>query len=106
MVQRMVENGVVVATIGYNLAPTVTLNEMIEEIFDAILYLENFAKTRSSANLYLCGHSAGAHLVFMALLNLTKNQLSCLKGVVLLAGVLCTEFLPHLPEVHEQLRYL
>lgn len=87
MVENMVKNGILVAIIGYNLAPIIHLKQMIDEIGDAIIFLDSWCKQRGTKSLYTAGHSAGAHLMFMSLLNINRSSLHCLKGLVLLSGI-------------------
>lgn len=86
MVRSLVSSGIVVAVIGYDLAPTVTLEEMISEITESVNYLNSWALERASRGLYIAGHSAGAHLTFMALLR-SESILNSVKGAILLGGV-------------------
>ncbi|MGF7162456.1 arylformamidase [Rhodoligotrophos appendicifer] len=53
------ERGLPMALIGYDLCPTVTLEEIVREIRDAVRFLVQ----RYDRRLVLSGHSAGGHLV-------------------------------------------
>jgi len=60
-----VEAGVPLANINYDLCPSVTLDEIVDEIREAVLYCAHHAADFGAAARRLClvGHSAGAHLV-------------------------------------------
>jgi len=79
--------GCIAAVVGYNLAPEVSLDDMVTEIQGAVKFVtEKFPKSK----LFLCGHSAGAHLCAMMALTNWKNNLSvpqAIHGMCLLSGV-------------------
>jgi len=104
MVENLVNRGIVVAVIGYNLAPKISLQEMIQEISDAIIFLEKFATEGNFGEICLAGHSAGAHLIFMALLNIKQEKLKYFRKMVLLSGIHNLEDMTLLKE-NEKLKY-
>ncbi|KAL5483765.1 hypothetical protein EMCRGX_G020178 [Ephydatia muelleri] len=79
--------GILVAVVGYDLAPKVTMTEIVEQCRQACVYLRlKFAKSR----LLVCGHSAGAHLA-ACLLATDWSQYGLgvfpFSGAVLLSGI-------------------
>jgi arylformamidase len=58
-----VEAGVPFANINYDLCPSVTLDAIVDEIREAVLYCVHHAADFGAAarRLFLVGHSAGAH---------------------------------------------
>ena len=79
--------GCIVVVVGYNLAPEARMEEIITEIQVAVEYVANkFPKSK----LFLCGHSAGAHLcAMMAVTNWKKDSLvpQAVHGMFLLSGI-------------------
>lgn len=49
--------------IGYDLCPTVSLSEIVEQIKNAAKFVFEYAEKMGSRGVYFAGHSAGAHLV-------------------------------------------
>ncbi|KAL3279824.1 hypothetical protein HHI36_017329 [Cryptolaemus montrouzieri] len=49
--------------IGYELCPTVQLDDIIQQTEKALRVCLEYAKNKKSSGIYLMGHSAGAHLV-------------------------------------------
>jgi len=79
--------GCIAAVVGYNLAPEVSLDNMVTEIQHAVEFV---AKKFPKSKLFLCGHSAGAHLcAMMSLTNWNNNLLvsQAIHGMCLLSGV-------------------
>ncbi|KAJ9584046.1 hypothetical protein L9F63_021623, partial [Diploptera punctata] len=86
------ECGTRVIVVGYDLAPSVSVNDIIKEIEEAATYIVNEAFTRRSKSVVFCGHSAGAHLISMLLLSGWMDTLDTevqhmVKGFVLISGV-------------------
>ena len=79
--------GCVAAVVGYNLAPEASLNQMVSEIKSAVKYINTrFPKSK----LFLCGHSAGAHLCAMMMVSDWSKDPSipqAIHGMFLLSGV-------------------
>lgn len=86
MVRSLISSGVIVAVIGYDLSPAISMDEIVEEIADSITYLNNWATERKSQGLYVSGHSAGAHLTFMGMVR-ARCSLTSVKGIMLLSGI-------------------
>jgi len=78
--------GVITAVIGYELAPVVSMEKMVQGIVKATSFLNDWCTRRGSNGLYLCGHSAGAHLLASAVMTDSKN-LDQVTGIFLLSGV-------------------
>lgn len=98
MAVPLAEAGIVTVSVGYDLAPKVTLTEIVEECCRAVVFV---AKKFPNALLVGCGHSAGAHLA-ACMAHMEWHQYGMevcpLKGTVLLDGLydltpfkLCTE---------------
>ncbi len=80
--------GVSHAVVGYDLAPTASLSQIIEQCHHALLYLANNAKQLKFNNrqIVLAGSSAGAHLAMMLCL-LNDHSKVPLKAAILLSGI-------------------
>ncbi|XP_053396077.1 kynurenine formamidase-like [Mercenaria mercenaria] len=83
--------GAVVVSVGYDLAPQANMDEIVSQVKKAVSFVLTMATRRGSSGVYLCGHSAGAHL---AALMLSQNWLEetmvspgMIKGAVLVCGV-------------------
>ena len=83
----LTSRGVSTVIVGYSLAPEATIDDMINEVQNAIASIcEKF----SDCNLYLCGFSAGAHLCAMMMCRHWKDGSkvpSTIKGMFLISGV-------------------
>ena len=82
-----VEAGVPLANINYDLCPSITLDEIVDEIREAVLYCAHHAAAR---RLCLVGHSAGAHLVARMLAQdwaAAGLPADTITGVVALSGI-------------------
>jgi arylformamidase len=57
--------GVTLANVNYDLCPGVALDEIVDEVREAVLYFAHHAADvgTDAQRLFLIGHSAGAHLV-------------------------------------------
>lgn len=86
MVQNLFRQNVITALIGYDLAPSISLSDMVQQIVKATSYVNDWCTRRGSNGLYLCGHSAGAHLLAQAIMTDAGN-LDQVKGVFLLSGI-------------------
>lgn len=89
MVRSLVSSGFIVMVFGYDLAPAVTLEEIIHQVAESITYANSWALERNS-KLYVGGHSAGGHLTFMGLYR-AEGNLSAVRGAILFAGALNVE---------------
>lgn len=66
--KALAERGYAVAVVGYRLYPTVQFPGFVQDVAQALVHLnENNARLGwPAAPLWLCGHSAGAHIVMLA----------------------------------------
>ncbi|KAG6796750.1 kynurenine formamidase isoform X1 [Apis mellifera caucasica] len=89
-----VNKGIKVITIGYDLCPNVKLRDIISQIKTAIAHILKSASSLKCRNVWVSGHSAGAHLASSILYDklwldeMTKHgYLYLLKGIVLISGI-------------------
>ncbi|KAK3585140.1 hypothetical protein CHS0354_034269 [Potamilus streckersoni] len=91
MVPPIASAGAVCITVGYNLAPQASMDEIVTQIWHAMVYIISLAKRRGSSGIYLCGHSAGAHLAALMLavdwMAECMSSNSLIKGAVLVSGI-------------------
>lgn len=80
-----VQAGIAFASLNYDLAPSVTIPEIVGQIRRAIPWLVRHAETHGfdGERIFVAGHSAGGHLAVMALLTVTES----IKGVCSVSGV-------------------
>lgn len=88
MAASLVPKGVAVAAVEYTIAPKGYMDLMVYQVRQSVLSIaQMFPQT---SGLYLCGHSAGAHLVAMVL-STDWSQFSttspCIKGAFLVSGI-------------------
>lgn len=87
------DKGFIVASINYRLSPAVTHPEHIQDVAKAVAWIEdNISKYGGDPKqLYLLGHSAGAHLAALAAVDVVRMQEAganpnSIRGVILLDG--------------------
>ncbi|XP_006751818.1 kynurenine formamidase isoform X9 [Leptonychotes weddellii] len=87
MVNPLTAQGVAVVVMAYDLAPKGTLDQMVDQVTRSIAFVQK--QYPCNEGLYLCGHSAGAHLASMMFLtNWTKHGVTPnLKGFFLVSGI-------------------
>ncbi|CAL7949268.1 unnamed protein product [Xylocopa violacea] len=97
-----VRKGIKVITIGYDLCPNVKLGDIISQIKTAIEHVLKDAFSLGCRNIWVAGHSAGAHLAASLLFDqlwldkmMKQGYLNLLKGIVLISGVYSLEPLLH-----------
>jgi arylformamidase len=100
--------GVTVALVEYDLCPDVSVTEIVRQVRSAIswVYKNISAYGGDSSRLYLCGVSAGGHLVTMALAHdWAKEGLprDIIKGGVAVSGVYDLDAVLHIA-VNKQIR--
>nr|XP_021495835.1 kynurenine formamidase isoform X2 [Meriones unguiculatus] len=85
MVNPLTAQGMVVVIVAYDIAPKGTLDLMVEQVARSVVFLQR--RYPSNQGIYLCGHSAGAHLAAMMLLaSWTKHGVTPnLQGFLLFA---------------------
>ena len=59
----LVQKGIRVVVIDYDLCPTVTLNEIVLQVQKAFKWISEYLSRNSVKQLSIAGHSAGAHLL-------------------------------------------
>ncbi|XP_060058828.1 kynurenine formamidase isoform X2 [Erinaceus europaeus] len=86
---------VAVVIVGYDIAPKGTLDLMVDQVTRSISFLQK--QFPRNEGIYLCGHSAGAHLATMMLLtDWTKQEVTPnLKGLFLVSGIYDLEPIIH-----------
>ncbi|XP_024409519.1 kynurenine formamidase [Desmodus rotundus] len=95
MVDPLTAQGVAVVIVAYDIAPKGSLDRMVDQVTRSIVSVHK--RYPYNEGIYLCGHSAGAHLAAMMLLvNWTKHGVMCnLKGFFLVSGIYHLEPLVH-----------
>jgi arylformamidase len=86
------ERGVAVALIGYELAPAVRMDVIVEQVRTGLAWLHRHASSHDCdpSRLFLAGHSAGGHLAAMALATDRRRRglpEDTIKGVCAISGV-------------------
>lgn len=87
-----VDRGAAVAVPGYDLAPAVSVGEIVEQIRRALLFLHREAGNLGvdGARIVVTGHSAGGHLAAMALATDWRafaTPADLIRGMVALSGL-------------------
>ncbi|XP_076749599.1 kynurenine formamidase [Xylocopa sonorina] len=97
-----VRKGIKVVTIGYDLCPNVKLEDIVSQIKSAIEHILKDSFGNECRNIWVAGHSAGAHLAASLLYDelwldkmMKQGYLNLLKGIVLISGVYSLESLVH-----------
>lgn len=93
-VPGFVAKGIKVVTVGYDLCPHVKLEDIISQIKLAIEEILKSASSYGSRNVWIVGHSAGAHLAASILHDelwqdemTERSYFNLLKGIVLIGGI-------------------
>ncbi|XP_039082242.1 kynurenine formamidase isoform X2 [Hyaena hyaena] len=86
-VNPVTAEGVAVVVVGYDIAPKGTLDQMVDQVARSVVFIQK--QYPHNRGIYLCGHSAGAHLAAMMLLaSWTKHGVTPnLKGFFLVSGI-------------------
>lgn len=100
--------GITVALVEYDLCPEVSVTDIVQQVRSAIswIYKNISAYGGDPAKIYICGVSAGGHLVTMALAHDWEiENLPChiIKGCVAISGVYDLDAVLHVA-VNEQIR--
>lgn len=66
-VTPLVKKGIRVAVVDYDLCPQVTLEQLVDQVHKAFEWIADYVRKNSIKSLSIAGHSAGAHLLAMAL---------------------------------------
>ncbi len=89
MAQNLIDNDIVLVAVGHEIAPNVSMTQIVSQVEHGI------AKVLANSNgsqVFICGHSAGAHLASMMLhtdfskYGVSRSK-SGLNGLVLVSGV-------------------
>ena len=56
------KQGIAVSNLNYDLCPSVTLDEIVNEIVEAFQFIKNKSYDWQTSGIFLIGHPAGAHL--------------------------------------------
>lgn len=77
------ENGCAAFAVNYRLAPEATIDEIVEDVANAIRWAIAQAEELhgNSNRIYIAGHSAGAHLALMSYLLLLAQQDKIAQGI-------------------------
>ncbi len=102
------EAGVTVALVEYDLCPDVSVTDIVRQVRSAIgwVYKNISAYGGDPEKIYICGVSAGGHLVTMALAHDWENEglpRHIIKGCVAISGVYDLDAVLHV-SVNEQIR--
>uniref|UniRef100_A0A4W3JXX8 Kynurenine formamidase n=1 Tax=Callorhinchus milii TaxID=7868 RepID=A0A4W3JXX8_CALMI len=87
MVPPLVKAGVVVVSVGYDLAPKGNMDLIVSQVRRSVVFIVQQYSTFSG--IYLCGHSAGAHLAAMVLCTDWSEYgvVPDVKGAFLVSGI-------------------
>lgn len=75
-VAPLVKQGIRVIVVDYDLCPQVTLEQLVAQVHKAFKWISNYVRENAIKNLSIAGHSAGAHLLAMALTKSFMNTIS------------------------------
>ncbi|XP_068176908.1 kynurenine formamidase isoform X2 [Antennarius striatus] len=87
MAVPLIDKGVVVVAVGYDIAPKGNMDLMVSQVRRSVVSVVQ--QYSHMSGLYLCGHSAGAHLAAMVL-STDWSQYSVtpqIKGAFLISGI-------------------
>ncbi|KAK0172628.1 hypothetical protein PV328_005925 [Microctonus aethiopoides] len=90
-----VSKGIKVINIGYNLCPEVTLSDIVVEIKQVIEKLLKICQKNGCNNVWIMGHSAGAHLAasilydreWQTMMEQQQRTFQLIKGIILVGGI-------------------
>ena len=76
LAKPFLENGYAVVNVNYRLAPEASIDEIVDDVVNAILWVgSNNRELQGDPNrIFIAGHSAGAHLALMSLLQLAERK--------------------------------
>ncbi|KAF0887092.1 KFA formamidase, partial [Crocuta crocuta] len=86
-VNPVTAEGVAVVVVGYDIAPKGTLDQMVDQVTRSVVFIQK--QYPHNRGIYVCGHSAGAHLAAMMLLAswTERGATPNLKGFFLVSGI-------------------
>jgi len=87
--KQFLNKGINVALLGYDLCPSVSLDEIVQQIRNACVWLwKNAGKFGfDQDSIFISGHSAGGHLSAMALVTVWQNLDASLPPIVIQGGI-------------------
>lgn len=91
MAECFVEQGFTVASLGYDLCPSVTMSQLVAQVEFAIRLV--LKRSMETCPVYICGHSAGGHLT--AYMSTLFSKEVRIRGYVAISGVFDLEPLLH-----------
>ncbi|XP_011314108.1 kynurenine formamidase isoform X2 [Fopius arisanus] len=93
-IPSLVAQGIKVILLGYDLCPAVKLADIVGQIKVATTEILTISKKNEATNVWIVGHSAGAHLAASLLHDVEwrarmaeRNLLPLLKGIALFGGI-------------------
>ena len=98
----LVPGGATVFNMNYDLAPNVTLDRIVAEVREGIVWVQAHAREHGAdpGRIYICGASAGGHLTAMMLAQdwskVPGFSAAAIKGAIPISGVMETRQLPGL----------
>lgn len=103
IVQPFVDKGIRCIIMDYDLCPTVTLEDLVNQIHKFFAWLGDYIKKKGIKRIVVCGHSAGAHLVCFGLSQSFLGNLSdVMIDAMLISGVYYCDELRHLNAANEK----
>ncbi len=107
-VEVFVKAGATVALVEYDLCPSVTVTEIVRQARSAIAWVYRNISNHNGdpSKLYICGLSAGGHLVVMALAHDWEKEglpRDLIKGATAISGVYDLDAVLHI-DVNEEIR--
>lgn len=76
LVRPLVEKGIRVVLVEYDLCPDVTLEKIVAQVREAFKWISEYVNKNSIKSLSLSGHSAGAHLLATSLTKEFTNSIA------------------------------
>jgi arylformamidase len=90
MSESLNKHSVIVASLGYTIAPECNMTKIVELVELGFIKIVNKA-IESNSKIIICGHSAGAHLatslMFVDYFKKYNLNDSCISGIVLVSGI-------------------
>lgn len=102
--QPFVRKGIRCLLPTYDLCPSVTLKEIVDEMKNLFTWIANYIKQKAIKSVVISGHSAGAHLLAFGLSNSFLNELpnDVRVDAIFLSGVFYLDELRNLDAANEK----